>query len=326
MDDFLIKVPATSANLGPGFDLFGLALNQYAWFRCSLHNSPDSWKVFNENGRDLGLQADQNLFRTGFLAAMEKAGIPENHYRFMSVSAKFRMDLPVGSGFGSSACALTAGVMAAAHFTRTTTEMPALSLQQELDLLTELEGHPDNAVPARIGGFAFSVYNEGQKPVILSKKLPEDLGLAVVIPAFQVSTAQSRKELPASYPMSDVLANIKGSLLWLEYLHTGNSDYLIRATSSDQLHEKYRGRHIPLYPPLKSSIQEADCLGITVSGSGPGLLIYYAKAAETTAVKGVQSLIRKISEQTGTDASPVRVCEPDYQGAVLTADASEFPF
>jgi homoserine kinase len=320
MKDVLIKVPATSANLGPGFDIFGLALNKYAYFRISYHSEPDNWHIYDKNNNILDIPPEHNLLKTGFERAVQSSGINKSELdpAAFSLSALFRMDLPVGSGFGSSACALTAGVMYANHLIKGLNPDLVITPQKELDLLTELEGHPDNAVPARIGGFVFSSYSEGNEPLIIRKELPADLGLAVIIPSFQVSTAQSRRELPAEYAMKDILSNLRGSLLWMEYIHSGNPQFLIHALQSDQLHEKFRGRNIPGFFNLKEKIHSIGCYGITISGSGPGLLVYYPKYKETDILKELSELIRVNSEKDGYPPSPVEVCQPDYTGAVLT--------
>lgn len=310
---YTIQVPATTANLGPGFDMFGLALNQYGTFMIRFLEE-QSYPLEDGEGNPIPIPPEKNFIKEGFDRALTLASyqgpIP-------GIFAKVTMDLPTGSGFGSSASAYAAGVVASGIFLKEMGHSP-LSLEQELSLLNELEGHPDNAIPARLGGFVFSVFYPDRPPVIVRKEIPVSLGLGVIIPSFQVSTPESRSRLPGSYPLTDVLASMQGAALWMEYLNTGDPAILKAAIGQDRIHEPYRKLNIPGYDGILQATLEAGGYGITISGSGPGILVYFEREKKSEFTGSFSELLKKIEESTGKTYS-FRACQADYRGAQVLA-------
>jgi len=307
-DNITLKVPATSANLGPGFDLFGLALQAYSTFQISFQYE-NKFEIFDLNNRQkIDIPEKSNLVRKAFLRTLGKRESPGMQMLYTS-------DLPTSSGFGSSASALVAGVAAGSYFLKKN-QSAALSLQEELEILTELEGHPDNVCPARLGGFIFSSLQSDGKIRYIKKSLPQDLGLAVIIPHYRVSTKKSRSKLPKKYGMNDIISNLKGTIHWMEYLNTGNQDDLLQAIHLDRIHEPYRSKNIPGYFKLQKSLKDLGCHGTTISGSGPGILVYFPQNIKNELIHNIKSIVNR-DLQLNQNTDSVKFTEPDYTGLII---------
>jgi len=303
-ETFRIQVPATSANLGPGFDLLGLALNQYAYFDISFRGGGE-YTVLLEDGSSMDIPLEKNLVRCAYLRCLEEKKVP---FAIPALEVKFRTDISVGRGFGSSACALVAGFAAANHLLAFH-KIGTIALEEELQILTEMESHPDNVCPARLGGWVFSYYNESGRIVPVRKKLPDSLGLCVIVPEFQISTKKSRGKLPQSLSYPDILSNLQGVMLWMEYLHTENPEMLRRAVQLDRMHEPYRGKDIPGYTTLKNDLDKIGCYGATISGSGPGIIVYYPVEREERIVADIKNTLI-----TNSGSGDLKICRPDNTG------------
>ncbi len=251
----LVRVPASSANLGPGFDAFAAAL--------ALHVEVE----VVETGRfgvetKLDIARDRrNLCVRGFARLH-----PPDDFTF-----RIRSSIPLSGGLGSSAAAYTAGVLAAAHM-----------FERQEDLLghvTELEGHPDNAAAALLGGFVIVVDGE-----VARFEPPDGLEALIVVPHAAVRTAVARRVLPAQVPIADAAANVaRGAMLTLG-LSTGDFSLVARGLE-DRLHQPYRA---PLYPQSMSLLhraRELGAIGATISGAGPTIL-FWTQADATGAVAG----------------------------------------
>ncbi len=251
----LVRVPASSANLGPGFDVFAAAL--------ALHVELE----VVETGRfgvdtKLDIARDRrNLCVRGFARLQ-----PPDRFTF-----RIRSDVPLSGGLGSSAAAYTAGVLAAAHM---------FELQEDLlGHVAELEGHPDNAAAALLGGFVIVTGGE-----VARFEPPDGLEAVVVVPRAPVRTAVARKALPARVPMEDAVANVgRGALLTLG-LATGDFSLIARGLE-DRLHQPYRAHLFPKSMALLERARELGAIGATISGAGPTVL-FWTQADATGAVVG----------------------------------------
>ncbi len=251
----LVRVPASSANLGPGFDVFAAAL--------ALHVELE----VVETGRfgvdtTLDIARDRrNLCVRGFARLH-----PPDRFTF-----RIRSDVPLSGGLGSSAAAYTAGVLAAAHM---------FELQEDLlGHVAELEGHPDNAAAALLGGFVIVTGGE-----VARFEAPDGLEAVVVVPRAAVRTAVARKALPARVPMEDAVANVgRGALLTLG-LATGDFSLIGRGLA-DRLHQPYRAHLFPKSMALLERAREFGAIGATISGAGPTVL-FWTQADVTGAVVG----------------------------------------
>ncbi|MCB1308128.1 MAG: homoserine kinase [Leptospiraceae bacterium] len=304
-----VRVPATSANLGPGFDMLGLALDCYTEYNFDFL-SESRCDLRDPNG-PVSIPTDKNLIWQSYRHFLELAGMPPGEIPGLSVL--FRSELPFGRGFGSSASALVAGFGAARRVLKHEGR-PVPNQTEAVRILTELEGHPDNVVPALLGGFSFSFIRDDRSVGTVFRQLPADLGLAIVIPDFTISTKSSRALLPGAVAMNDCLSNMRGILLWEEYLHTGEVSLLTEALRSDRLHEPYRAAMIPAYARLQEHCAQLGIYGVTISGSGPGLLAYYPAADQQQVITALQQFI-----QTGAHGI-IRSCRPDYEGLTAVSE------
>jgi len=281
-----VRIPFTSANLGPGFDLFGLALNKFARFEFTLL-PPNEYRFSDADG-PLRMPLEHNYVHRAYRFVLDRAGFSD----YPGLQSYFELDLPSGRGFGSSAVAYLAGVRAACLALRSLER--ELPLDEELSLLVELEGHSDNIIAARLGGFVFI---PGGLPLsartIIQKQVPPDLRCLLIFPGYTVSTRESRSVLPAHYAITPVLQTMSGALLWLEYLNTGKAEYLRAALGLDCLHESYRARNIPHFQNFRQICETLGCLGLTISGSGPGLIAFCQEGDQTRILSDLERPARE---------------------------------
>ncbi|HVF77004.1 MAG TPA: homoserine kinase [Solirubrobacteraceae bacterium] len=249
----LVRVPASSANLGPGFDAFAAAL--------ALHVEVE----VIESGRfgvetKLDIARDRrNLCVRGFA----KLHSPDN---FMF---RIRSSIPLSGGLGSSAAAYTAGVLAASHM---------FELQEDLlGHVSELEGHPDNAAAALLGGFVIVTGGE-----VARFEPPGGLEAVVVVPRTAVRTAVARRALPEKVPMADASANVAHGAMLTLGLSTGDFSLVARGLQ-DRLHQPYRAHLFPRSMALLKRAREFGAIGATISGAGPTVL-FWTQADVTGAV------------------------------------------
>lgn len=251
----LVRVPASSANLGPGFDSFAAAL--------ALHVELE----VIETGRfavdtKLDIARDRrNLCVRGFARLH-----PPDDFTF-----RIHSRVPLSGGLGSSAAAYVAGLSAAAHL-----------FELDEDLLahaTQLEGHPDNAAAALLGGFVIVADGE-----VARFSAPDGLEAVLVVPRAAVRTSVARRALPESVPLADAAANVAhGALLTLGLV--GGDLSLVRRGLHDRLHQPYRAHLFPDSMALLERAEELGALGATISGAGPTVL-FWTQADATGAVVG----------------------------------------
>lgn len=243
-----IRVPASTSNLGPGFDCLGMALDMYNEFDVSLAEAD-----LLEGVEDAYNNPD-NLFLKAYHSCAAEYGTNDH------IRAVFRTGIPVSRGLGSSA-SLTAGAIAAYHLLHGS----CISGENALRLASMLEGHPDNAAPCLFGGLSASF----KKDTVETRKLRLDSGwiFTVIIPDYEVSTPLARSILPDSYSRADAVANISSAVLLCEAL-AGGDEALLKKCSDDRIHEPYRKTLLKDYGFLKQTCEE-DTGGIfLISGSG----------------------------------------------------------
>lgn len=300
-----IRVPATSANLGPGFDLLGLALTLYT--TAEVHFiEPQHYALYDKKGQALPVLEEDNLIRRAYVRILE-----DRMSEFPGLEVYTRLGVPISRGFGSSAIALVTGVLAACEVLQSRGLNPPGEFEK-IQILTELEGHPDNVVPALIGGWVFSHLWQGKINTI-KKNLPESLGLVAIIPGQEVSTARSRLKLPSALSKDDVLSNMRGMALWMEYVNTGNPDFLRAAIHCDRMHEPYRIPAIYGFVDLKEKLAN-ECYGMTLSGSGPGILVYY-DIDDLSFMPMLEKIVAEVYAEHEISAT-ILPCRPDKEGAL----------
>lgn len=250
-----ITVPATSANIGPGFDCLGIAWNLYNRIEFTASNG------FFVSGCDEKYQNEDNIAIAGYKSACALAGADS-----VPVSVIFgACDVPVSRGLGSSAALCVAGALAADR-------LLGLGLGREgiLRAAAAVEGHPDNAAPAVYGGFCAAVTDEsGIKTARFD--ISEQWRFAAVIPDFELSTALARKALPAQYSRADAVFNIGRMPLLIKALETGDAD-MLRTALDDRIHQPYRMPLMPGCGRAADIARELGAAGVCISGAGSTLL------------------------------------------------------
>jgi homoserine kinase len=272
---FHLRLPATSANLGPGFDTLGLAMALYLTIDATV---AETFHI-DATGRnaDLCARIDNNLILTTYVDILACAGIfaPRVHLQLHN-------EVPLGMGCGSSAAALLAGVLLANHFGNLNWTNP-----QILEEACRREGHPDNVAACLLGGMTVSAISKnGLFTATCGENLTWDLMLA--LPSSSLSTEKARALLPATYSREDAVANIQATALLVAAFAQGRGD-LLRAAMQDRLHQPYRSKACPLLPLLLPLVDTPGVLGVALSGAGPSVLLI----AEATSASTLPVLIRQ---------------------------------
>ncbi len=251
-----VKVPATSANLGPGFDVAGLALTLYNTFTFEL---TDGGVVIE--GCPEQFSGEDNLTYQAFLRGSKACGLD-----FKGVTISCNSNVPYTRGLGSSSTCIVAGIVGAFAFMHKSEDR-----QEILELATEIEGHPDNVAPAIYGGVTVSVMNEGQVST-LNIPLKNEYRFVALIPPFTLSTAESRSVLPHDVSRKSAIANISSlSLLIASLIH--GLDENLKLGFKDKLHQPFRGNLIKGYDEIMKILKDdKDVLGCYLSGAGPTLM------------------------------------------------------
>ena len=259
-----VSVPATSANLGPGFDTLGLALSYGDTLTVSRRESGLTFDLSGE-GEQAVARDESNLVFRSIQFVFERVGVelPGLH-----IAAKNR--IPHGRGLGSSAAAIVSGVMAAKGLLSPDVR---LTPQQVLEFATELEGHPDNIAPALLGGLTIAWMEAGETGLRpRAKQLSVHRGVAplLLVPAFEVSTRLARSLQPEQVPHADAVFNVSRSSLLVAAL-TQSPELLFEATE-DRLHQGYRAAAMPDTHALVLKLRELGFAAV-VSGAGPSILV-----------------------------------------------------
>lgn len=264
-----VKVPATTANLGPGFDTLGLALSLYDELEVTARAEPGATVRVEGVGEGEVPTDESNLVVRSIAHTFEKYG-----QELPGLDIVARNGIPHGRGLGSSGAAIVAGVMAAKGLLEGVVEMDADGL---LTRATELEGHPDNVAPALFGGLTIAwMTPEGPQ----HKKLIVHRGVSpfVAVPREQVmSTALARSLQPLSVPHEDAIFNVSRSALLIAALI--QSPELLHAATEDKLHQSYRASAMPETEGLIRVLRERG-LAAVVSGAGPSILVLGSDPAQ----------------------------------------------
>jgi homoserine kinase len=247
----LVRVPASSANLGPGYDTLAAALALY----LELEVEETGEFSFDPGGLDVPTGRDNLLVR-----AFETLHPAEG------IAFRLRSEIPLARGLGSSAAAIVAGLFAADHLFEL-----ALSREEMLERATELEGHPDNVAAAIYGGFV--VCGGGESVEAARFDPPGGLEGIVVIPPQEVSTELAREAIPAEIPLSDALANLSAVARLVLGLRSADLDLLARGLE-DRIHQPRRRELYPRSMELLDGARELGALGATISGAGPTVLFW----------------------------------------------------
>jgi homoserine kinase len=303
-----VEVPATSANLGAGYDCLGLALDLtdrievevLGWARGGVDLSVEG------EGVDELPATVQNRFVRGLEAALRASHrtLPDGVGWRVAMSNR----IPLARGLGSSAAATVGGLVAGNALAG-----EALSSMELLRLATQIEGHPDNAAAAIYGGFV--VVGQGADgPEAIRFDVPRDLRAVLFIPDRRLSTSEMRLVLPEAVPRADAIANLGRVALGVAGIATGRSD-LLRSLTMDLLHEPYRATAYPELPRLVDAAREADALGACLSGSGSAIIAFADSLAAISRVEAALAAAAADADLPGR----VEVVAPRNTGARLVA-------
>jgi homoserine kinase len=249
----LVRVPASSANLGPGYDVLAAALDLF------LELEVEETGEFSLDPGPLDVPADRdNLIVRAFESLHPADGI----------AFRLKRAIPLGRGLGSSAAAIVAGLAAADHLYEL-----ALSKEEMLVRASEIEGHPDNVAAAIYGGFVICGPGPGGAPSAARFDPPGGLEAIVAIPAEEVPTERARAAIPAELPLADAVANIAAASRLVLGLQRADLD-LVAAGLADRIHQPRRRELYPRSMELVDSAREIGALGATISGAGPTVLVW----------------------------------------------------
>jgi len=297
-----IRLPATSANLGPGFDAAAVALDFY--LEIEAEAAGEFSIVTSGYDAERCSRLDDNLVLEIYKILLESNGRA-------IIPLKIRMEngIPLGMGCGSSAAGRLAAIVLANHFGAL-----GWTSEQTLEEACELEGHPDNAAACWWGGFVAAA-NDGKK-VIGARVTPPDVWRAIVVlPSEPLATSKARAVLPESYDRADVVANIQAvSLLGLAFAQ-GRGD-LLRIAMGDRIHQPYRASICPLLPLLLPLAGTHGILGAALSGAGPAVLII-VECESRLDEASLAILAAAASTDPAVPPPALRVCRMPAKGATV---------
>ncbi|CAM3508829.1 homoserine kinase [Marinicrinis lubricantis] len=298
-----VKVPASTANLGPGFDTLGMALGKYLTIRLELSEQPEV-ELLGDNLE--GLPQDQsNLIYQMAERIFAKANKPVPTFRML-----MRSEIPLTRGMGSSAAAIVAGLVAG----NVLAGRP-FDDNQIYGMAAEIEGHPDNVGAAMFGGMVVTGL-DGEQAVHMRFSPPEDLECLLVIPMFELSTEKARHVLPSQVNMKDAVHNISRSSLITAAFASGQME-LLSFAMKDVLHQPYRAELIPGMKELLEGAVQHGALGAALSGAGPTMIAFCSKKQSRAAE--LERFFRSVMERYKVPVVVERIA-PDLQGAQLIAE------
>ncbi|MDP2966182.1 MAG: homoserine kinase [Pelolinea sp.] len=260
----LVRVPATTANLGPGFDCLGLALD--IWNEIEFSISRNSLKIEIEGeGSNTLPRDDSNLIYQCMqtLSRSASQSLPDG------IRIKCRNNIPVSSGLGSSSAAVIAGLLGAKNLLNL-----QISDHELLKTALSFEGHADNISACLFGGLTITALSAGE--LVVKKLAIKPLNAVIALPNVNLSTRQARAVLPETLSMKDAVFNIGRAALLINALQDSNYD-LMKIAMEDRLHQPYRLGLIPGTEAAISEALEAGALGAALSGAGPGVIAFIEK-------------------------------------------------
>jgi homoserine kinase len=296
MNRFRLRLPATSANLGPGFDAVAVALD----FALEIEAEAAQEFSISATGRDADNcgRVHDNLILEIYKDLLQVNGRP-----IVPLSLRVTNAIPLGMGCGSSAAARLAAIALAVHFGE---------LDWDTDRVLEeayaLEGHPDNVAACWLGGFVSAVC-EGRRVHVARVDPPQEWRAIVALPSEPLATSKARAVLPATYAMEDVVANLQSvAVLGLAFAQARGD--LLRLAMQDRIHQPYRATFCPLLPLLLPLVGNNGILGVALSGAGPAVL---AVIEGEKSLPAASSAIRKMTENQV--AAELTICRFSRVGA-----------
>lgn len=279
----LVRVPASTANLGPGFDALGMALELYIYVEMTI--AAEGPTVVNLHGDNLnGIPTDErNLIYKVAQQVFAEAGVSHPHLKMDVYS-----DIPLTRGLGSSASAIIAGMAAANALIEPDKQ---LSEQRLFELSSAMEGHPDNVGAALFGGIVAAFW-DGARAEVVRIQPDANLTTLVMVPSFQLSTEKARNALPKQLSMADAVFNIGHASVLVAALCTGNLQ-MIRHAMKDRLHQPYRMELVPGMRKILAKASEQGALGAALSGAGPTVIAFVDRTSSEASKQVLESFMRQ---------------------------------
>ncbi|MBI4733221.1 MAG: homoserine kinase [Rubrobacteridae bacterium] len=275
-----VRVPATSANLGPGFDVLGVAISMYNYFTVEETDSGVEIEILPDNNGKLNL-TERNLVYRSAIRLFDEIGRKPTGLRIV-----IEIGVPVGRGLGSSSTAIVGGLTAANEICGN-----LLSKTDIFRLATEIEGHPDNVAPAIFGGFTVCYKTEDGFRAI-TQAPASNIKPLMLVPDTTLETKKARGVLPSMINIEDAVFNISRTGLLVSSIMGGKTEYLKEAMS-DKLHQPFRA---PLIPGLVEMVREVGRIqntGIALSGAGPSIICLIERDKEKQITESIYSVIKQ---------------------------------
>lgn len=307
-----VKVPATSANIGPGFDCLGLALPIYNTVTIEETVLPGTGIEINMMTEDEA-SIDEMIF--------DDIPRDENNIVYKAVEMLYnsigqepselkiniQSQIPITRGLGSSAAVIVGGLIAANKLLGSPADETAL-----LSIATEVEGHPDNVAPAILGGFVLASQEDDGSIVYRKLNWPNEWDITVCIPDFELSTNIARSVLPESVPMQDAIFNTKHLAMLIDAVST-KDEKLMKVALHDKLHQPYREKLVPGMKEIMEAFKHEDgVLGCVLSGAGPTMLIISHKYD----LDKIKSTVKEIWEPQSVKVD-IRTLKVEQNGAEI---------
>ncbi|MDR1568265.1 MAG: homoserine kinase [Streptococcaceae bacterium] len=248
-----IQVPATSANIGPGFDSCGIAVNQY--LVIGVHEPTEKWEIHHDLGADVPRDKTNLLIETACKIAPD---IQPHAIHMVS-------QIPLARGLGSSSSVIVAGIELANQLGNLN-----LSVEEKLELATEIEGHPDNVAPALLGNLTISSFIDGQVQTV-THAFPK-CAIVGFIPNYELKTSDSREVLPASFDYKTAVLASSIANVMISALIKGDLKLAGKMIEKDQFHEPYRQGLVPEFLEIRALAKEYQSYATYLSGAGPTIL------------------------------------------------------
>ena len=267
-----IIVPATTANIGLGFDSIGIAVDLY--LTLTVVEPSNEWKIEHPFGEAVPSNQENLIIET----ALAVCPTLQPHHLVCE------SDIPMTRGLGSSSSAIVAGIELANQLANLN-----LTPQQKVEWATKLEGHPDNVAPAILGGLVVATYDEESQEVeYLQKEIHSAIQGIALIPDFELSTKASRQVLPSEFVYSKAVQSSSRSNVLVAALWQEDWENVSRIVEKDLFHEPYRETLIPFLTPVRKLAKEKEAIGTYLSGAGPTVMVLSSKGKSTTIVDYLQ--------------------------------------
>ncbi|MDP5272744.1 homoserine kinase [Chengkuizengella axinellae] len=304
-----VKIPASTANLGPGFDTIGMALDLYTWIEMSFSDET-KMKLFGDNLK--GIPTDKsNLIYKVAQKVFHKAGVEQPN-----IEIRMYSDIPLTRGLGSSASAIVGALVAA----NALIEYP-FSDNELFQMATSIENHPDNAGASLFGGIIVANW-DGERAEYIRVEPNSHLEVLAVIPDFELATEKSRNVLPDQVLFKDAVFNVSHSSLLVAALCTGNLE-LIKHAMKDGLHQPHRASLIPGMNTILAQAVQHGALGAALSGAGPTLLALVHKNSNEK--KGLEQFVMNQFKIENIKVKTLWL-KPCLKGAQVVSDELSHPF